>query len=146
MSRAGVNGTLSEKIARLHQAGEEYRAALNQYTDRLIRLGLECDDISKRSQAALKQHLLNRREEEAVLVKHAEAQLKCLRPLEYAETLAPSQPLPTTSQPLPTTFQARAPPQPHPDARVTFTNLGCIGGTSDWPAPPFKKPTTPYAT
>ena len=52
---------LAEKISRLHRSGEEYRAAFDQFTDRLCELGLECGDTLTRLQVALEQDLLNRR-------------------------------------------------------------------------------------
>ena len=47
--------TLAVNISRLLWAGEEYRAAFDQFTDRLCWLGLEHTDTPTRSQGALEQ-------------------------------------------------------------------------------------------
>ena len=67
---AVTSGILAEEIYRLWCSGKEYRATFNQFTDKLVELGLECGDIPTRSQASLEQTLLSR-EEEADLIEQA---------------------------------------------------------------------------
>ena len=77
--------TLSRRISNLRLAGEEYRAAFDQYTDMLVSRGLEQENVPARSHAALEQDLLNRREEEADLIEQATSQLELLKRLEEVD-------------------------------------------------------------